>query len=171
LLATALAVPDGKRSAPKITVPLASLGTVTRACRVRAGGLDVGDTTADVFAGLLAESPVIGYANKPGMPQPLADVQAAAVTTDLADITTALRASSPRRRFDPSSRARRVLSHLGVSTDAIKKQLVGYVGPESGAAADEAKLNSPARFAKRARSRSKELLGGTGMNIGGNIYD
>ena len=34
---------------------------------------------------------VIGYADKPGKAQALADVQAAAVTTDLAEITTALR--------------------------------------------------------------------------------
>jgi phosphoglycolate phosphatase-like HAD superfamily hydrolase len=51
----------------------------------------VGDTTADVFAGLLAGVNVIGDANKPGKIRELADVQAAAVTTDLAEITTALR--------------------------------------------------------------------------------
>ena len=50
----------------------------------------IGDTTADVFAGLLAGVPVIGYANKPGKAQQLADVQAADVVTDLADITVAL---------------------------------------------------------------------------------
>jgi hypothetical protein len=33
---------------------------------------------------------VIGYADKPGKVQALADVQAAAVTTDLGEITTAL---------------------------------------------------------------------------------
>jgi beta-phosphoglucomutase-like phosphatase (HAD superfamily) len=51
----------------------------------------IGDsTTTDVFAGLLAGVPVIGYANKPGKTRALADVQAAAVTTDLAEITAAL---------------------------------------------------------------------------------
>jgi hypothetical protein len=34
---------------------------------------------------------VIGYADEPGKAQALADVQAAAVTTDPAEITTALR--------------------------------------------------------------------------------
>ena len=34
---------------------------------------------------------VIGYADKPGQAQALTGVQAAAVTTDLAEVTTALR--------------------------------------------------------------------------------
>jgi phosphoglycolate phosphatase-like HAD superfamily hydrolase len=59
----------------------------------------IGDTTADVFAGLLAGVPVIGYANKPGKAQALAEVQAAAITDDLSDITHALRG-------DPSATGR-----------------------------------------------------------------
>jgi hypothetical protein len=55
----------------------------------------IGDTTADVFAGLLAGVPVIGYANKPGNAQTLAEVQAAAITDDLSDITHALREDLP----------------------------------------------------------------------------
>ena len=51
----------------------------------------VGDSTTDVLAGHLAGVAVIGYADKPGKAQVLAGVQAAAVTTDLAEITTALR--------------------------------------------------------------------------------
>jgi len=51
----------------------------------------VGDSTTDVLAGLLAGVAVIGYADKPGKAQALADVQAAAVTNDLAEITTTLR--------------------------------------------------------------------------------
>ena len=51
----------------------------------------VGDSTTDVLAGHLAGVAVIGYADKPGKAQALADVQAAAVTTDLAEITIALR--------------------------------------------------------------------------------
>ena len=43
------------------------------------------------LAGHLAGVAVIGYADKPGTAQALADVQAAAVTTDLAEISTALR--------------------------------------------------------------------------------
>jgi phosphoglycolate phosphatase-like HAD superfamily hydrolase len=55
----------------------------------------IGDTTADVFAGLLAGVAVIGYANKPGKAQALAEVQAAAITDDLSDITHALRDDLP----------------------------------------------------------------------------
>jgi hypothetical protein len=44
-----------------------------------------------VLAGHLVGIAVIGYADKPGKTQALAGVQAAAVTTDLAGISTALR--------------------------------------------------------------------------------
>ena len=46
-----------------------------------------------MLAGHLAGVPVIGYANKPGKVAALAEVQAATVTTSLAEITTALRAA------------------------------------------------------------------------------
>jgi HAD superfamily hydrolase (TIGR01509 family) len=52
----------------------------------------VGDSPTDVLAGHLAGVPVIGYANKPAKVVTLAEVQAATVTTSLAEITTALRA-------------------------------------------------------------------------------
>lgn len=51
----------------------------------------IGDSTSDVMAGHLAGVAVIGYANKPGKAQALADVQAAATTDDLESITDALR--------------------------------------------------------------------------------
>jgi N-acetyl-D-muramate 6-phosphate phosphatase len=51
----------------------------------------IGDTPSDVLAGHLAGVPVIGYANKHGKVGALARVQAAAVTTSLSEITTALR--------------------------------------------------------------------------------
>lgn len=53
----------------------------------------VGDSPSDVLAGHLAGVPVIGYANKPGKVEALTRVQAATVTTSLAEITTALRAA------------------------------------------------------------------------------
>jgi len=53
----------------------------------------VGDTLADVMAGHLAGVAVIGYADKPGKAEALADAQVAAVTADLAEISTALRAT------------------------------------------------------------------------------
>jgi beta-phosphoglucomutase-like phosphatase (HAD superfamily) len=55
----------------------------------------VGDSTTDVLAGHPAGISVIGYADKPGKIQAFADVQAAAVTNDLAEIATALR-DTPR---------------------------------------------------------------------------
>ena len=45
----------------------------------------------DVMAGHLAGVAVIGYADKPGKIEALTDAQAAAVITDLAEISTALR--------------------------------------------------------------------------------
>ena len=51
----------------------------------------IGDTTTDILAGRLAGVPVIGYANKPGKTSELAQAGADAVTTDLDEITTALR--------------------------------------------------------------------------------
>lgn len=51
----------------------------------------LGDTTSDVMAGHLAGVTVVGYANKPGKASALAQVRVAAVTTDLDEITDALR--------------------------------------------------------------------------------
>ena len=53
----------------------------------------IGDSPNDVLAGHLAGVPVIGYANKPGKVSALTHVQAAAVTTSLAEVTTALSAT------------------------------------------------------------------------------
>jgi hypothetical protein len=47
------------------------------------------------FAGLLAGVPVIGYANKPGKAQALAEVHSAAITDDLSEITQALQDDLP----------------------------------------------------------------------------
>jgi phosphoglycolate phosphatase-like HAD superfamily hydrolase len=51
----------------------------------------VGDSTTDMLAGRLAGVPVIGYANKPGKAELLTQAGADTVTTDLDEITTALR--------------------------------------------------------------------------------
>ena len=53
----------------------------------------VGDSQADVLAGLLAGVPVIGFANKPGKARALAQAGARAVTSQLSEISTALRAA------------------------------------------------------------------------------
>jgi len=73
----------------------------------------IGDSTSDVFAGQLAGVPVIGYASKPGKAQALADALAAAVTTDLAEITVVLRAVSSSGRGD-----RRPPCGAGAGTDS-----------------------------------------------------
>lgn len=54
----------------------------------------VGDSSTDVIAGKLASVPVIGYASKPGKADTLTRPRAEAVTTDLADITAAFRATN-----------------------------------------------------------------------------
>jgi beta-phosphoglucomutase-like phosphatase (HAD superfamily) len=54
----------------------------------------IGDSPSDVLAGRLAGVAVIGYANKPGKADQLTHAGADAVTTELAEITTALRAAS-----------------------------------------------------------------------------
>jgi beta-phosphoglucomutase-like phosphatase (HAD superfamily) len=54
----------------------------------------IGDTVTDVLAGLLGGVAVIGYANKPGKAEDLSHAGARAVTTDLAEITTALRGTT-----------------------------------------------------------------------------
>jgi phosphoglycolate phosphatase len=53
----------------------------------------VGDSATDVPAGRLAGVAVIGFANKPGKTDLLAQAGADAVTTSLSDISTALRVS------------------------------------------------------------------------------
>jgi phosphoglycolate phosphatase len=79
--------PDRMKPDPyRVLAAIGMLGAENSECVL------VGDTTADVFAGLLAGVSVVGYANKPGKAQALADVQAAAVTADLTEITAALKA-------------------------------------------------------------------------------
>jgi beta-phosphoglucomutase-like phosphatase (HAD superfamily) len=60
-------------------------------CADKAECTIIGDSTSDIFAGLLADVAVIGYANKPGKADALTSAGAAVVTGDLNDITTALR--------------------------------------------------------------------------------
>ena len=52
----------------------------------------IGETTTDVLAGLLGRVAIVGCANKPGKAEALNHAAARAVVTDLAEITTALRA-------------------------------------------------------------------------------
>ncbi len=77
-----------KPSPYRVRIAVMSLEADPREC------VFVGDSSTDVIAGRLAGVPVIGYANKPGKDGTLNRAQADAVTTDLADITAAFRASN-----------------------------------------------------------------------------
>lgn len=77
-----------KPSPYRVRIAVMSLEADPRECAF------VGDSSTDVIAGKLAGVPVIGYANKPGKDDTLNRAQADAVTTDLADITAAFRASN-----------------------------------------------------------------------------
>ena len=83
-----------KPSPYRVREAVGSLGADPHECAF------VGDSGTDVLAGRLAGVPVIGYANKPGKADALIRTQADAVTTDLAEITTALR-TAPRACLVP----------------------------------------------------------------------
>jgi N-acetyl-D-muramate 6-phosphate phosphatase len=76
-----------KPSPYRVREAVGSLGADPHECAF------VGDSLTDVLAGKLGGVRVIGYANKPGKADALIRAQADAVTTDLAEITTALRAT------------------------------------------------------------------------------
>jgi HAD superfamily hydrolase (TIGR01509 family) len=76
-----------KPSPYRVREAVGSLGADPHECAF------VGDSPTDVLAGKLAGVRVIGYANKPGKADALIRAQADAVTTGLAEITTALRAT------------------------------------------------------------------------------
>jgi beta-phosphoglucomutase-like phosphatase (HAD superfamily) len=82
--------PDPARMKPspyRVRIAVGSLQAEPEEC------VFIGDTTTDVLAGLLGGVAIIGYANKPGKAEALSHAGARAVVTDLADITTALRAA------------------------------------------------------------------------------
>jgi beta-phosphoglucomutase-like phosphatase (HAD superfamily) len=82
--------PDPARMKPspyRVCIAVGSLQAEPEEC------VFIGDTTTDVLAGLLGGVAIIGYANKPGKAEALSHAGARAVVTDLADITTALRAA------------------------------------------------------------------------------
>jgi hypothetical protein len=67
--------------------------------------------------------------------------------------------------LDPGSRARRVLSHLGVSIAAIKKELDGYVGPGKRRRRNRGKADLACSFCGKSQKQVKKLVGGTGVYI------
>jgi ClpX C4-type zinc finger/Clp amino terminal domain, pathogenicity island component len=67
--------------------------------------------------------------------------------------------------LDPGSRARRVLSHLGVSIAAIKKGLDGYVGPGKQRRRKRSKVDLACSFCGKSQKQVKKLVGGPGVYI------
>jgi ClpX C4-type zinc finger/Clp amino terminal domain, pathogenicity island component len=67
--------------------------------------------------------------------------------------------------LDPGSRARRVLSHLGVSTAAVKRELDGYVGPGKQRRRKRGKADLACSFCGKSQTQVKKLIGGPGVYI------
>jgi len=67
--------------------------------------------------------------------------------------------------LDPGSRARRVLSHLGVSIAAIKKGLDVYVGPGKQRRRRRGKADLACSFCGKGQKQVKKLIGGPGVYI------
>jgi ClpX C4-type zinc finger/Clp amino terminal domain, pathogenicity island component len=67
--------------------------------------------------------------------------------------------------LDPGSRARRVLSHLGVSVPAIKKGLDGHVGPGKQRRRRRGKADLACSFCGKSQKQVKKLIAGPGVRI------
>jgi ATP-dependent Clp protease ATP-binding subunit ClpA len=65
----------------------------------------------------------------------------------------------------PGSRARRVLSHLGVNIAAIKKELSCYVGPGKQRRRKRGKADLACSFCGKSQKQVKKLIGGPGVYI------
>jgi ClpX C4-type zinc finger protein/ClpA/ClpB-like protein len=67
--------------------------------------------------------------------------------------------------LDPGSRARRVLTHLGVSVPAIKKGLHGYTGPGKQRRRRRGKADLACSFCGKTQKQVKKLIAGPGVRI------
>lgn len=67
--------------------------------------------------------------------------------------------------LDPGSRARRVLSHLGVSIAAIKRELDCYVGPGKRRRRKRGKVDPSCSFCGKSQTQVKKLIAGPGVYI------
>jgi hypothetical protein len=67
--------------------------------------------------------------------------------------------------LDPGSRARRVLSHLGVSMAAVRKGLDGYVGPGKRRRRKRGKADLACSFCGKSQKQVKKLIAGPGVYI------
>jgi ATP-dependent Clp protease ATP-binding subunit ClpA len=67
--------------------------------------------------------------------------------------------------LDPGSRARRVLSHLGVSIPAIKKEVDCYVGPGKQRRRKRDKADLACSFCGKSQKQVKKLIAGPRVSI------
>lgn len=67
--------------------------------------------------------------------------------------------------LDPGSRARRVLSHLGVSIAAVKRELDRYVGPGKQRRRKRGKADLACSFCGKNQTQVRKLIGGPGVYI------
>lgn len=67
--------------------------------------------------------------------------------------------------LDPGSRARRVLSHLGVSIAALKRRLGGYVGPRMQRRRKRGNADRACSFCGKTEKQVKRLIAGPGVYI------
>ena len=67
--------------------------------------------------------------------------------------------------LDPGSHARRVLSHLGVSSAAVKKELDSYVGPGKQRRRKRGKADLTCSFCGKSQKQVKKLIAGPGAYI------
>jgi ClpX C4-type zinc finger/Clp amino terminal domain, pathogenicity island component len=67
--------------------------------------------------------------------------------------------------LDPGSRARRVLSRLGVSIAAVKKGLDCYVGPGKQRRRKRGKADPACSFCGKSQKQVKKLIAGPGVHI------
>jgi ClpX C4-type zinc finger/Clp amino terminal domain, pathogenicity island component len=72
--------------------------------------------------------------------------------------------------LDPGSRARRVLSHLGVSISAVKKELEGYAGPGKQRRRRRGKVDLACSFCGKSQQQVKKLVAASGVNTGAGAY-
>jgi ATP-dependent Clp protease ATP-binding subunit ClpA len=67
--------------------------------------------------------------------------------------------------LDPGSRARRVLSHLGVNIAAMKRGLDRYIGPGKRRRRKRGKADLACSFCGKSQKQAKKLVAGPGVHI------
>jgi len=67
--------------------------------------------------------------------------------------------------LDPGSRARRVLSHLGVSIAALKRGLDGHIGPGKQRRRKRGRAELACSFCGKSQKQVKKLIAGPVVSI------